>query len=386
MTSPILEITDPGIFTTVQDRGRRGFQRFGVPVSGALDGFALRVANALVGNDEDAACLEMTVIGPAITFLDRTWIAVAGADLSPRLDGKPLPAWRSVQVSEGSRLTFHGMQDGMRAYLAVAGGIDVPEVMGSRSTYVKSGFGGLDGRPLEEGDRLGALPAGPDVQFVPRRIPAGFQVPVYGDSHEIRVVLGPQDGLFAPEGVSTLLESTYKVSLDSDRMGYLLEGPPIAHKEGADIVSDGNPAGAIQVPGNGAPTVLLADRGTTGGYTKIATVISADLGRLAQAVPGHTVTFTAVEVDEAHRVLREQEAVFAALSSGAGDVTAGTPTLSIVVDGVPYEAVGQDGEPLTTADPAAGSGHVARHRARATVGESTYDFSVEIDRDGDREA
>ena len=386
MPSPILEITDPGIFTTVQDRGRRGFQRSGVPVSGALDEFAFRVANALVGNDEGAAALEMTVIGPAITFLDRTWIGIAGADLSPRLDGEPLPGWRSVQVSEGSRLAFHGMQDGMRAYLAVAGGIDVPVVMGSRSTYVKSGFGGLEGRPLKEGDRISALPVGPDVQFVPRRIPGGFQVPTYGHSHELRVILGPQNDLFAPDGVSTLLESTYKVSLDSDRMGYLLEGPPIAHKDRPDIVSDGNPAGAIQVPGSGAPTVLLADRGTTGGYAKIATVISADLGRLAQAVPGHTVTFTAVDVEEAHRVLREQEAVFAALSSGAGDVTGGTPAFSVVVDGVPYEVVGEDGEPLTTAQPAAGSGTIARQRARATLGQTTYDFSVETGRDGEPEA
>jgi biotin-dependent carboxylase-like uncharacterized protein len=352
-----------------------------VPVSGALDEYALRVANALVGNDEDAAALEMTVIGPGVTFLDRTWIAVTGGDLSPRLDGEPLPAWRAIEVRERSRLTFHGMRDGMRAYLAVAGGIDVPVVMGSRSTYVKGGFGGFEGRPLKKGDVLSTLPVGPQPAFAPRRLPDGHTVPIYGDSHELRVVLGPQDDLIGPEGVATLLDCTFEVSLDSDRMGYLLSGPPIKHSGGPDIVSDGNPPGAVQVPGDGAPTVLLADRGTTGGYTKIATVITVDIGRLAQAVPGNTVSFTQVDVEEAHRLLSRRDAIFADMSSVVDE-----PALSITVDGQAYEVSDEDGEPLTRTGPEGGFASRASHTARATVGEATYDFRVEIGRGGESQA
>ena len=382
MSGPALEITEPGIFTTVQDRGRYGYQRFGVPVSGALDEFALRVANALVGNDEDAAGLEMTVLGPGITFLVDTWIAVTGADLSPRLQDEPLPPWQSVEVTRGSELTFQGMRDGMRAYLSVAGGIDMPLVMGSRSTYVNAGFGGLEGRALRKGDVVSTLPLGPRATFVPRGLPESHKVPVYGDSHVIRVVLGPQHRAFGSEGIATLLESTYKISLDSDRMGCRLEGPPIGHETGPDIVSDGNPPGAIQVPRDGTPTVLLADRGTTGGYAKIATVISVDLGRLAQAVPGQTVTFRAVDVEEAQALLREREGVLAAIAGRPSETDGHRVALSVVVDGEAYEVVGEDGEPVTISQPDGELPSVRTHRVRATVGGLTYDFRVEIGRDG----
>ena len=248
MTTAIAVI-EPGLFTTVQDRGRYGFQRFGVPVSGAMDPFALRAANLLVGNDENAAALEMTVIGPTVEFKGDTTIAVTGADLTPMLDGSPLPRWEAVRVDAGSRLSFHGMADGIRGYLAVSGGIDVPEVMGSRSTYVKGGFGGLNGSAISAGDVLDSLPAtGP-----PRAMSPEFQPPVYGTEHELRVILGPQDDAFDDEAISTLLGSTFTVSLDSDRMGYRLEGPQIAHKGSPDIISEGNAPGAVQVSGDGVP-------------------------------------------------------------------------------------------------------------------------------------
>jgi antagonist of KipI len=214
-------------------------------------------------------------------------------------------------------LWFAGPKDGIRGYLAIAGGIDVPLVLGSRSTYLRSRLGGIEGRALKAGDILHVLDheAGPKPGM-DRRYPAGVsgrallpgRHPVYGHEHMVRVVLGPQDDRFTPDGVRTFLSSTYSVTPQSDRMGYRLAGPAIAHTAGPDIVSDGTPLGAVQVAGDGVPIVLMADRGTAGGYTKIATVISVDVYRLSQAAPGDVVRFQSISVGEAHRAVREQEA------------------------------------------------------------------------------
>ncbi len=371
--SPAIEVVEPGLFTTVQDRGRHGYQRFGVPVSGAMDQFALRAANLLVGNDENAAALEMTVIGPTLEFKGDAVIAATGADLSAMLDGSPMPRWEAVNVAAGSRLSFHGMTDGIRGYVAISGGINTPEVMGSRSTYVKGGFGGLNGKAISAGDVLDTLEAtGPARAF-----PLGFQAPVYGTEHELRVTLGPQDHAFNDEAISTLLGSTFTVSLDSDRMGYRLEGPQIVHRGSPDIISEGNAPGAVQVSGDGVPTVLMADRGTTGGYTKLATVISADLGLLAQAVPGESVRFTAVSHDEALAALEEQDAVLAAI-----DGVPPTPAMpvTVVVDGETLEVVDERGEPVTVGD-----GTARAQRATAVVKGLTYSFDVEVRTDATSE-
>ena len=323
MSRPVLQILHPGIFTTVQDRGRYGFQRYGVPVSGAMDQFALRAANLLAGNGQGAACLEMTVIGPTARLLSDATVAITGADLTPTVDGRPLPRWEPAALGAGSVLSFPEMRDGVRCYLSISGGIDVPEVLGSRSTYVKADLGGLEGRALLEGDVISAFDdAGPV-----REAPTGFEAPSYGRRHNLRVVMGPQDDAFDDDAVAVLLESEYTVSLDSDRVGYRLEGPRISHRTRPDIISDGTPAGAIQVPGDGSPTVLLADRGATGGYTKIATVISTDVDRLGQALPGQTVAFEALDVEDAHRAMRGTEALISAF--------AGLPPPSVSVDGSP---------------------------------------------------
>ena len=364
--SPAIEVIEPGLFTTVQDRGRYGFQRYGVPVSGAMDPFALRAANLLAGNDENAAALEMTVIGPTVEFKGDAVIAVTGADLTPMLDDSPMPRWEAVRVTAGSGLSFHGMMDGIRGYLAVSGGIDVPEVMGSRSTYVKGGFGGLNGSAISAGDVLDT----PDASGPARAMSPEFQAPVYGTEHELRVILGPQDDAFDDEAISTLLGSTFTVSLDSDRMGYRLEGPQIAHRESPDIISEGNAPGAVQVSGDGVPTVLMADRGTTGGYTKIAAVITADVGRLAQAVPGESVRFAAVSRDEALAALKEQEAILAAID---GVMPTPAVPVTVVVDGETLEVVDQQGEPVT-----AGEGPSRAQRATAVVKGLTYSFDVEV--------
>ena len=196
MSRLVMEILEPGLLTTVQDTGRYGYQRFGVPVSGAMDLFSLRAANVLVGNEQGAACLEMTVVGPRMRFLEDALIALTGGDLAVRIDGRPVPRWRSVRVGKHSVLTSDSMVDGMRAYLAVAGGIDVPEVMGSRSTYMASRIGGLNGRALKSGDMLSASPPDPETQHEERGLPEDLEPVHYGHSHVIRAVIGPQAHAF----------------------------------------------------------------------------------------------------------------------------------------------------------------------------------------------
>ncbi|MDI3538703.1 MAG: hypothetical protein PWP58_1592 [Bacillota bacterium] len=303
----VFEVLTPGLLTTVQDRGRHGYQAFGMPVAGAVDEYALRVANLLVGNDENAAALEITLLGPTLRVLEPAVIAITGADLGAMLNGETLPLWQAVAVKAGDEISFTGVRSGCRAYLAVAGGIDAPVVMGSRSTYLRGNIGGLDGRALKTGDKLpvGEPPAAARLR-VGRRVPSEF-IPTYADNITLRVVLGPQDDHFTPAGRETFLTGEYVVTNEADRMGYRLDGPKIEHSGGADIISDGIPLGAVQVPGHGLPIVMLADRQTTGGYPKIATVVSADLYRIGQAKPGDKVRFVAVSREEAIRLLREQE-------------------------------------------------------------------------------
>lgn len=299
-----LEVIQPGPLTTVQDLGRYGYQQYGVPVSGAMDNYALRVANLLVGNNEGEACLEITLLGLQLRVLEDTVVTITGADLSPMLNKSPLPMWEAVMVGRGDTISFPWPKRGCRSYLAVAGGIDVPKVMGSCSTHVKSRMGGLEGRPLRAGDYLKRGQAQPTISG--RRLPPQY-IPEYQNQSELRVILGPQDDYFTEEGIHTFLHSEYTISIKADRMGYRLEGPRIEHKAGADIISDGIPLGAVQVPGDRLPIVLLADRQTTGGYTKIATVITVDVLKLAQAKPGDKVRFLQITEEEAHRSLKEYE-------------------------------------------------------------------------------
>jgi len=304
-----LEVLEGGMLTTVQDLGRYGYQRYGVPVAGAMDPFALQVANALVGNSLDEAALEITVAGPTLRATDSCLIAVTGADLSFRVNGRPLPLWMAVFVRRGWIIEFGGRKTGCRAYLAVAGGIDVPPIMGSKSTYLRGGFGGFQGRALRGGD---LIPVGQTAFHLPslagKEFPPG-RIRGYSDTPEVHVVLGPQDDYFTEEGITAFLSSEYEVTPTSDRMGYRLQGPEIAHKGRADIISDGIVLGTVQVPADRQPIVLMADRQTTGGYPKIATVISADVPLLAQCMPGaSTVTFKAITVEEAQACYRRMMA------------------------------------------------------------------------------
>ena len=296
-----LLVEEPGPLTTIQDLGRPGHLRVGIPASGPMDREAFLLANRLIGNSDGAAGLECTLIGPRLAFTDERLIAVTGADVALTLNGAPAPAWQGLRVRAGDVLRLGPARSGVRAYLAVAGGIDTPPVLGSRATYVRGRLGGLDGRALRKGDRL---PLGPPSGARPRRVRPGH-VPVYGGEPELAVVLGPQDDRFTAKGIAALFGGPYEMLPQSDRMGARLRGPLIEHVRGHDIISDGVALGGIQVVGDGQPIVLLADRQSTGGYTKIGTVCSFDIGRIAQVKPGGRLRFRRVTVAEAHAMLRQ---------------------------------------------------------------------------------
>lgn len=315
-----LRILQPGPQTTVQDLGRIGFQAYGVPVCGALDPVALRLANSLVGNDERLAGLECRLVGPCFTVEGgRARLAVAGAevaiDVTLEGESRRYPAWRAIDVPAGASVRVGAPSSSGCAVLAVAGGIDVPIVLGSRATDLKGGFGGHEGRPLVDGDVLPVSPAslhGPCLQLPlpPERAP----------DRPLRVVLGPQAEAFTEAGIATFLEATFRVSRDADRMGMRLDGPPLTFRTGADIVSDGIASGSVQVPGSGLPIVLLADHQTIGGYAKIATVISADLPAAGRLLPGAEVRFSAVSVEEAEAARRRLEVEVARLIASLAPV------------------------------------------------------------------
>ena len=303
----LLETITPGLLTTIQDRGRHGYQAFGMPVAGAVDEYALRIANILVGNEEGAAALEITLLGPKFKVLAPGKVSLTGADLGATINGREFPRWETVAVRAGDEIAFTAVKSGCRAYLALAGGIDVPQVMGSRSTYLRGKIGGLEGRALKAGDKIGVC-----AQAV-KNIPLGTRlspdlIPGYDPLIRLRVILGPQDDHFTAAGMDTFLNSEYTVTTEADRMGYRLEGPTIEHVAGGDIISDGIPLGAVQIPGHGMPIVMLADRQTTGGYAKIANVSSVDLSLIGQAKPGDKVRFQLIDVEESIRLLREREA------------------------------------------------------------------------------
>jgi antagonist of KipI len=300
------EVIQPGAFTTVQDLGRYGYQKYGVSISGAMDRFALRVANLLAGNEEGEAAVEATVIGPKLKALGKIRMAITGADLSPEIAGKPVPLWRTLDVPQGSILSFGAVRRGCRAYLAAYGGIDFPVVMGSRSIHTRSNLGG-DGRTLAKGDLIKIKDSGVRIQGPGIHRLTEDLIPLYGRQWRVRVVMGPQNDYFTRRGIGTFLSGEYEITPQADRMGYRLKGPKIEHKGGPDILTDATPPGSIQVPGDGMPIVLMADGQTTGGYSKIATVISADQNLLAQARPGDKVRFQKVTVTEAHRLLEEME-------------------------------------------------------------------------------
>ena len=278
-------VVEPGALTTVQDAvGRRGWRHLGVPIGGAVDRWSARLANLLVGNAEGAALLELTLTGPTLAFTRPATVALVG-DLDATADGLPLPSGSARVLHPGSEVRVGGGREG-RAWLAVGGGIDVPVVLGSRSTDLRSGFGGLEGRPLRSGDRLIGAPRGPDP---------GYRWTGSVMDGPIRVVPGPHEDRVPP---GALASTVWRIGGQADRTGVRLHGPPI-EASGAEVPSMGLPEGAIQLPPDGTPIVMLADRPVTGGYPVPWVVIGADVGRIARLRPGDPVTFATVSVEEA---------------------------------------------------------------------------------------
>jgi len=311
----VIAVVRPGLLCTVQDAGRPGWRAFGMPVAGAMDRLALAAANLLAGNDPGAAAIELTLAGGTWRFEAPALAALAGADLSATLDGAPLPSWSSFLAPAGSTLAFGVPRAGVRAYVAVRGGIAVPPVLGSRSTYTRAAVGGLEGRALRAGDRL---PVGRPRGRAPPPMALQEDVPPCGGSARLRVLLGPQQDRFTEEGLAAFLETSWKVTPQNDRMGYRLDGPPVRLRGAADVLTDPLVPGAVQVTGNGLPIAMMMDCHTTGGYAKIATVIGPDLRRLAQARPGDELRFAACRQADAVAAIRAERDWLAALARRIG--------------------------------------------------------------------
>ncbi len=297
-------VRNPGVLSLVQDTGRFGYQRFGVSVSGAMDQEALMIGNMLVGDEHSAAGIEITLGGAEFEVSTETLVAITGADLSATLDGTPLPVYESFIAPAGSVIRFSGPGSGIRAYLLVRGGFDTPPALNSRATHIASGLGGLTGKPLQPGDEL-PIGLANEMSTIGSKIPSSIRRH-YSPEVAIRVVPGPQESSFSAAGVETFYSSEYSVTDTSDRQGLRLEGPEIESSgDGYDIISDGVTAGAIQVPADGRPIILMADRQTIGGYAKIGVVATVDLPLLAQAGPGSTVRFERCTVADTQALLRD---------------------------------------------------------------------------------
>jgi antagonist of KipI len=286
-----------------------------------MDPFAHRVANALVGNHADAATLEVTLDGPEIEFEDERQVAVAGAEFMLTLDGTAATTGEPFHVVAGARLKFGGRRRGARAYLAVSGGIDVPPTLGSRATHVASRMGGFGGRALAPGDRL-PLGSVPPLRTGLTRSPAGTVrdanvVRLPDGPVCLRVLAGPQVDRFRPDALDTLQSGPYRILSESDRMAFRLEGPPLHHARDADMISDATPLGAVQVLGSGQPVLLMADRQTSGGYPKIANVVTADIGIAGQLAPGDTLSFRVCTMRDALGALIAQERALMSIESCA---------------------------------------------------------------------
>ena len=290
-----------GLYTTVQDYGRVGYQDVGISVCGAMDKKSLAIGNMLVDNLEDEAGLEIAFIGPEIEFTKDNFIAITGGDLNSKINNKEIPMYKAILVKKGDILTFGNNKSGTRSYITFAGGLDIEKVMGSKSTNVKCSLGGYKGRNLKSGDFIKFTNP---TDYLPNYLSRQVEIEEKNENI-LRVILGPQEDAFTIKGIDTFFKETYEITKDFDRMGCRLEGPCIEHKTSADIISDGIALGSIQVPSHGKPIIMLTDRQTTGGYTKIGTVITVDIGKLANLKPKDKIRFKEVSIEEAQKLLKE---------------------------------------------------------------------------------
>jgi len=297
-----IKILKKGLSTSIQDLGRTGYQKYGVPVSGVMDEYSHKVANILVGNALNEATLEATMLGPKIQFAGQQVIAITGGDLQPKLNNEAIQMWKKLTVEKGDILSFSGIKSGLRAYIAFAGGIRIDKSMGSKSYYSRADLG----TKIEDMQELDIKPYEKNVNTTLDK----KYIPNFEKQINCRVVLGPQEDYFTDEGIQNFFSSEYQVTNASDRMGYRLSGKAIEHKKTPDIISDGLSKGAIQIPGNGQPIVMMSDAQTTGGYSKIGYVIKADLNKLAQLKPGNTLRFTKISIEKAQKEYSDYIKVF----------------------------------------------------------------------------
>lgn len=308
-----MSVIKPGLLTSIQDLGRKGYQQHGVIVSGAMDPYSLRIANMLVGNKEGEGALEITLMGPTLKVEKDCLIAITGGDLTPTVNGQVVPMWRPIFLKKDAILAFGGCRSGCRTYLSVAGGFNIPSVMNSKSTYLKGGLGGYKGRALQAGDEIEINAESPSQEkrafndfstvkwfvngkdFMPESKPV------------IRFIQGSQYEFFANSSKDDFEKESFKVSNQSDRMGYRVSGPSMDFKEKRDLLSEAVTNGSIQVPPDGNPIILLADSQTTGGYPKIAQVITADIPFIAQVKPGESIQFSRVTLREAEQLYLQKE-------------------------------------------------------------------------------
>ena len=313
-----VEVLHAGMFTTVQDLGRSHYQQYGVPVGGAMDKNALRMINMLVGNEENEAGLEITIMGPKLLIKKTTLLAIGGADMEPLLNGERIPLWRPILAEEGSMLCLGKAKSGCRAYVTFAGGINIDRTMGSKSTYIRAALGGIEGRMLKKGDYF-QIGTGAEVgsRFIQnlqeeKRIKTKWAIcnnalPKYKKHPILRVITDFEYDQFTEESIKSFFSKEYKVSNYADRMGYRLDGDVLNRVEEIEILSSPVTFGTIQVPNGGQPIILMADRQTTGGYPRIGNVISVDLPLLAQLKPGDYVTFEKITMEEAAHLYIKQE-------------------------------------------------------------------------------
>lgn len=308
-----IRVLKAGMLTTVQDLGRNGYQSQGFSVAGVMDVRSFKIANLLLDNPENEAVLEFTLIGPTLQFTSDTIIAITGGDFQPTVNGEPAPMYTALYMKRGDILKFGSARTGSRGYIAFSSYLDIPVVMGSRCTNLKSKIGGYKGRKLKDEDYIGFRIK---RRYLPYFLSRKLDLDEFDEEEvTLRVVMGPQDDMFTKQGIHTLLSETYTVTSDFDRMGCRLEGSFIASKNGSDIISDGIAFGSIQVPAHGKPIVLLADRQTTGGYAKIATVASVDIPKLVQRKTDHKIRFQAITVEEAQKLYLEEEEQYVAMRS-----------------------------------------------------------------------
>ena len=293
-----LKVRRAGMLTSVQDLGRWGFQSSGVPVAGAMDLPALRIGNAMLGNPEGAAALEVTLLGPELEVCGGGAAVFAGADLGFSVNGRAVGSWRVVELKSGDVISFTGPKNGCRGNLCFAGGVGVPLVMNSRSTYMRAKIGGFEGRALKNGDVITTGEPSPLWKRLDGfTLPPELNPALPADA-PLSLMTGLQEDLFTEEGRATLFSSEYTITSESDRMGCRLDGAKIEHVKGGDIVSDGVPLGAVQIPSHGMPIVMLADRQTTGGYTKIGVLTPLSIEALVQKMPGSAVRFRKASIDD----------------------------------------------------------------------------------------